>query len=212
MSPDAPGIANPYAKRVFGFALILGPLLLLASTIAYVTAGDGINDGVAGGTIGVWSCFVLAIAFVGMSRILDGVNRRGAAWLMAVALIGFTAGVAFNVQAIFIATYPEVVGDMVSGFALLAFLPWGWFAPLTFVMSGVLLARSGVVSWRTGIMFIVAGVLFVTARPARIDVVAVMGDVVLVLAMVPLGLSLLTASSGQANSVPADVEVGSSHA
>lgn len=214
VSLDAPGIDNPYAKRVFGIALILGPVLLLASTIAYVTAGDGINQGVAGGTIGVWSCFVLAIAFAGVSRILEGANRRGAMWLLVVALIGFTAGVGFNIEAIYSATYPETAEELVGGFAIFAFLPWGWFAPITFGMTGVLLARSGLVTWRTGALFIAAGILFVTARPARIDVVAVIGDVILILAMAPIGWALLsgTAITRGASATSSEAGIGPSHA
>ncbi|MGD9890725.1 MAG: hypothetical protein AB7R89_09035 [Dehalococcoidia bacterium] len=197
MNRDTRTTLTPFAARVYGVATILAPLLLLASTVAYITAGEGINEGVLGGTIGVWSAFAMTIAFVGILRLLEPRAPRAAVTLTVIALIGWAAGIAFNIEAIYVALIPELtverLNDAMTGgdaIAWLAFLPWGWFAPLTFVLSGIFLWRTHTVAPWTGILLIIGGVLFVTARPARIDVLAVTGDIVLVLALAPIGWSM----------------------
>ncbi|MGH9136189.1 MAG: hypothetical protein ACRD0G_03970 [Acidimicrobiales bacterium] len=192
------GAVSPTAARIYGAAAIVAPILLLASTVTYITAGDGINDGVLGGTIGVWSCFALAIAFVGLLRLLEPAAPKAAPILTIVALTGFAAGVAFNVQAIFTAYFGPQIDDFMDtvdgsdAIAVLAFLPWGWFAPVTFAATGIVLWRTrSTTRWSAGLL-VAAGVLFIASRPARIDPLAVISDVVLILALAPIGWSIVT--------------------
>jgi len=199
MSPDAQSTLTPFAARIYGTATIAAPLLLLASTLAFVTEGEGINEGVLGGTIGVWSAFAFAVAFVGILRLIEPSAPRAAAALTVLALIGFTAGVAFNVDAIYVALIPELtverLNDAMTGgdaIAILAFLPWGWFVPLTFVLTGVMLWRTHTVAPWSGILLIIGGILFVASRPERINALALTGDVVLVVALAPIGWAMLT--------------------
>jgi hypothetical protein len=192
------GTLPPVAARVSGIAAIAGPLLLLASTAAYVVDGEGINHGVLGGVIGVWSCFALAVAFMGTLRLLEPRAPRAAPILTAVAVTGFGAGVGFNIEAIYRGIIGSELDDTFTAavegpdaVALLGFLPWGWFVPLALVLSGAFLWRTGTVSGWSGALLIASGVLFVTARPARLDIIAMVGDGLLILALVPIGWALL---------------------
>lgn len=188
---------SPTAGRILGAALIAAPIVLLASTVAFITEGSGINNGVLGGTIGVWSCFALALAFIGLLRLVEPAAPTAAPILTIVAVIGFVAGAAFNVHAIFSATSGteiEKFFENVEGadaIAILAFLPWGWFAPVTFAATGILLWRTCSTPRSTAALLVAAGVLFISSRPARIEPLAVVGDVTLILALVPLGWSIL---------------------
>jgi hypothetical protein len=192
---------SPTSARFYGIVTIMAPLLLLASTVAYVSAGEGINHGVLGGVIGVWSCFTFALTFVGLARTLEPWAPRAAVTLTLIGVVGFTAGAGFNVDAIQRAiSGPAPDGAFeaaISGaepVVLLAFLPWGWFAPLAFILAGIFLWRARLVSWWSGALLIAGGVLFVTARPARVDLVAILGDGLLVLALVPIGLAMLASA------------------
>lgn len=188
---------NPMAARVYGWAIIVAPLLLLASTAAYLSVGGGINDGVLGGTIGVWSCFAFAIAFVGILRLLEPSAPRIAPILTAVALMAFAGGgVAFNIQALNLGAFGndflETNLDGADAVGIFAFLPWGLFVPLTFVLTGIMLWRTRAVARWSSALFIASGIMFVSARPARIDVLALTADAVIVLALVPIGWAMLT--------------------
>lgn len=189
----------PTFARITGFAAILAPVLLLVSTVAYLTAGGGINDGVLGGTVGVWSCIAFAVASMGICRLAEPHAPRAAPIVTVVAFAGWVGGAAFNVQAMFLEKYgndflADVTGDEAAGsewVGFFAFLPWGWMAPLGFILMGWLLWRTRVVAtWVAGLLAL-GGVLFVTGRPARIDVVAVSTDLVLTTALVMVGLELL---------------------
>lgn len=192
----AGGPISPMAARVYGWAAIAAPILLLLSTVTFITEGDGINDGVFGGTIGVWSCFALAVAFAGILRILEPAAPTAAPILTAVGLTGFAAGVAFNVQAIFTAHFgPEIDDflDTVDGsdtIAILAFLPWGLLTPVTLAATGAVLWRTRSVPRRSAGLLMVGGVLFVASRPARIEPLAVLADCTLVAALAPIGWTI----------------------
>jgi hypothetical protein len=185
------------AHRAYGAAAIAGPLLLLASTIAFITAGDGINDGVFGGTLSVWAAIALGIALVGILRRLEPLAPRAAGILTLTAIAGVAGGTAFSVGAIYLPVYdlgPDAPFDAVEGadaIAAFAFLPWGWLIPFTLTLTGLLCWRTGALPRRQAALMIAGGVLFVAGRPARIEPVAVVTDLVLVAALAPIGWAML---------------------
>lgn len=192
---------SPVFARVTASAGVLGALCLLVSTVLYITDGRGINDGVLGGTVGVWSCIGLAIGSVGVFRLLEPRAPKAAPIAGAVALAGLSSGTAFNVQALYLAKYDQdFLADVTAGsdndwFGFFAFLPWGWMAPVGFVLIGWLVWRTAVARPWAGGLFVLGGVLFVTGRPARIDAIAIATDVVLVLAFLSITPALLRAAT-----------------
>lgn len=204
--------ASRPGHRFFALAVVAGPILLLLSDVAYVVAGDGINDGVLGGTIGVWSCFVLAWAFIGLSNTLRREAPRGALALLILAIPAFVGGgVAFNVEALHrdhfgtsILEAALVAGDADALIGVFSFLPWGWMGPASFVLLGVLVWRSPALPTWAGALGVLGGVLFVVARPATIDALAIACDVVLVAAMAPLGLAMLSGRRDDRPDLPAE--------
>lgn len=181
--------------RIFGVAVVLAPILFLLSDVAYISAGGGVNDGVLGGTIGVWSCFVFAFAFVGIARVIESVSPRGATVLLAVAMPGFVAGSAFNAQAIHLGYFGEDFVNTVSEgsdlIGLLAFLPWGWFGPLSFVVAGILVWRTQTFPRWNAILLVAGGILFISTRPIAFDPGVMIADVTLALAVIPIGVAMI---------------------
>jgi hypothetical protein len=189
---------SPAAARVHGCATIIAPVLLLASTLAFISE-DGINDGVLGGTFGVWSTFAFVVGFVGIYRMIEPRLPRIGPIFMALTLIGFTAGTAFNVQAMYYGAYgTDLLADLSEGrlpdapaVGIFAFLPWGLLVPATLVGTGVLLWVSRSVPTWSSALVMLGGVLFVASRPERINALAIVADVVMVLAMAPIGWTLM---------------------
>lgn len=185
-------------QRLLALAAVVGPVVFLLSDVAYITAGNGINNGVLGGTIGVWSVFLLAWAFLGISRALEPVAPRGALTLLVLAVPMVAGGTAFNVNAIHLDHFGNdftgvIEGDAAIGF--LAFLPWGWFAPLSFAVAGIFVWRTAIAPRWAGALTALTGLLFIAARPAQIDALAILCDVTMVVGMVPIGLALLRHAS-----------------
>lgn len=187
--------ASPVTTRITGVAAIAAPLLLLVSTVAYLTDGGGINDGVVGGTIGVWSCLAFLLAFAGISRALEPHALRTAPILMSVMLLGCAGGIAFNIDGVLSASFGREAVDAATDerpFSILAYLPWGLCFPAGLIGTGALMWRTRVPTRRTAALVAAGGLLFVSSRPARVDALAVLADAVLVLALVPICWSLLS--------------------
>lgn len=194
---DTSHALSPFAGRVYGTAVILAPLLLMASSLAYIVDGEGINHGVLGGVIGAWSAFTMVIALMAVLRLLEPRAPRAATLLTVVALIGFSAGMAFNVTAV-LETITELddaidAAIAVEPVAFFAWLPWGVFAPISLVLIGIALWRTHTSAW-SGALLIAGGVLFVVSRMERIGALALVADGVLVLALAPIGWAMLTGS------------------
>jgi hypothetical protein len=182
--------------RFLAVAVILGPVLFLLSDAAYLFAGNGINNGVLGGTIGVWSCFVLGWAFIGLSRMLEPVAPRGSLALLILAIPAVCAGAGFNVNGLHWDLFGQdfleaTFTDASATIGLLAFLPWGWFMPASLVVAGVLVWRTRTAPTWAAAVTVIAGVLFLAGRPAGIDPVVIAADLALVAGLVPIGLAML---------------------
>jgi hypothetical protein len=200
-----PGLIRP-ARRAYAIAIFAAPVLMLLSTIAFITDGEGINEGVVGGTIGVWTAVAFVIAFVGIGRMLEPLSPRWALAVTLLASIGFTAGVAFNVDAIFVGLIgPELdtaIDEAIDEggtnlVGIFAFIPGGWFAPISMVVTGIALWRTKIVPRWSGALLLAGGILFVIARPERIDILAIVADVVIFAALIPVGLAMLGTQSAR---------------
>lgn len=197
------GSLTARSARLTAGAAILAPALLLTSTLVFVLAENGINNGVAGGVLNLWSCIVFIAAFAGIYRTLDPDRPRTAWWLTAVAGAAFIGGAAFSVSAAYEAALGSDTVLLVQEahpFSLLAFVPWGWCAPLTFILAGAFLWRAGVVPWWNGSLMILGGILFVIGRPARIDAIAIATDIVLIIGLGAFALRLLRSANRAAAS------------
>lgn len=189
-------------QRFLALTLVAAPVVFLVSDVAYITAGNGINNGVLGGTIGVWSVFLLGWAFLGISRALEPVAPRGALTLLMLAVPMVVGGAAFNVTGIHWDLFGNDLDDIAASggggaIGLLAFLPWGWFAPVSFVVAGIFVWRTAIAPRWAGLVTVLTGVLFLSARPAGIDFLAIICDVTMVLGLVPIGLALLRRASNK---------------
>ncbi len=185
-------------QRLLAVAAVAGPVVFLLSDVAYLTAGNGINNGVLGGTIGVWSVFLLGWAFLGISRALEPAAPRGALTLLVLAVPMVAGGAAFNVNGIHWDHFGNDfmgVTDGDAAFGFLAFLPWGWFAPASFVVAGIFVWRTAIAPRWAAALTGLTGLLFISARPAQVDALAIVCDVTMVLGMVPIGLALLRHAS-----------------
>src|SRR5688500_3212275 len=66
--------------RILSGAMVVAPVLLLLSTVANMTNGEGMNNGEAGGVLQVWGMAAYALVAVGLTRLLEERSPRAAAW------------------------------------------------------------------------------------------------------------------------------------
>jgi len=194
--------------RLFGAAVVVAPVLLLLSTVVYITTGGGVNDGVAGGTIGIWTCFLFVIGYVGIARALEPAAPKASLVLAVLAIVGLMTGYGYNLEAI----HAEHLGEDIwstsfdNPLGYLAFDPWGLFLPLALVLTAFLIWRTPVFPVATAVPLLLGGLLFVPSREAGIAPLAVVADVGLVLGLVPIGLAML--ARPQPSAATPDVALG----
>jgi hypothetical protein len=180
--------------RLFAGAMILGPLLLLGSSIASA-AGGGLNEDELGGALQVYAFVAMALVAIGVVRAVEPAFPRASAALLAFAVLGCGAGVGFGVDSIHAAlpggTHLE---DAESAAGTLALMLPGAIFPLSFAALGVALWRARVSPTASGPLLVAAGLLFPVANVPDIGALTVVANALFVVALWPLGITWLRQS------------------
>jgi hypothetical protein len=181
-------------------ALVIAPVLLLASTIAYVANGEGMNDGELAGAVQVWASIGFALGIVGLTRRFERAAPRASAWLLVAGLCGAAASVAYGIDSIQVAMFgTESIQDTDSAVGPLALQLPGILFPLALCGIGVMLARTRTAPAIAAVALAVGAVLFPIARIPDLEAVALVGDGVLLIA---LGAIVWSASTSSARLQP----------
>lgn len=177
--------------RLLGGATLVAPVLLLASSLAYL-AGEGTGVGQAGGVIQFWAFVAFALAVVGLTGALEIRAPRAATALLALGMAGALAGAGFGIDAVRadLAGGARLIDAQTVASILVTNLP-GVVFPLVLIGLGVLLGRGGAQPRWAAVALGIGGALFPLSRIGSIEGLAVVGDVVLLAALVPLGLRLM---------------------
>ena len=177
--------------RLFAGAMILGPVLLLGSAVAYV-AGGGLAQDELGGALQVYAFVALTVVAIGIARAVERALPRASAALLAFALLGCGAGVGFGIDSIHAALpggTPLEDADSAAG-SLALFVPGAIF-PLSFAALGVALWRARVSPKASGPLLFAASLLFPIANIPDSEAIAVTANALFVVALWPLGMTWL---------------------
>jgi hypothetical protein len=177
--------------RLFAGAMIVGPVLLLASSVAFA-AGGGLNEDELGGALLVYAFVALTVVAIGIARAVEPALPRASAALLAFAVLGCGAGVGFGIDSIH-AALPGGTGleDADSAAATLALLVPGAIFPLSFAALGVALWRARVSPRASGPLLVAASLLFPIANIPDSAAIAVTANALFVVALWPLGITWL---------------------
>jgi hypothetical protein len=178
-------------RRLFAGAMILGPVLLLGSSVAYV-AGGGLSNDELGGALQVYAFVALTVVAIGIARALERALPRASAALLAFAVLGCGAGVGFGIDSIHAAS-PGGTGleDADSAAGTLALFVPGAIFPLSFAALGVALWRARVSPRPSGPLLVAASLLFPVANIPDSEAIAVTANALFVVALWPLGMTWL---------------------
>ena len=177
--------------RLFAGAMILGPVLLLGSSVAFA-AGGGLNEDELGGALLVYAFVALTVVAIGIARAVERALPRASAALLAFAVLGCGAGVGFGIDSIH-AGLPGGTGleDADSAAGTLALFVPGAIFPLSFAALGVALWRARVSPRWSGPLLVAASLLFPIANIPDSEAIAVTANALFVVALWPLGITWL---------------------
>src|SRR5688572_25661413 len=102
--------------------MIVAPLLLFCSTVAYAVGG-GINNDRTGGAVQVYAMAVWFLVVIGLTRLLEVPFPRAAATLTVVGALGVAGGVAYGVDSIQVAATGVSAEELGAAGALALYLP-----------------------------------------------------------------------------------------
>ena len=172
--------------------MVLGPLLLVGSGIAFVTGDDGHNADELGGALLVYAFVALTIAGIGLARLVEPRWPRLSSVLLAFSVLGCASGVGFGIDSIHAALPGGTnLEDADSAAAIVSLFIPGAIFPLSFAALGAALWRAEVKPAVCGPLLVVAALLFAAGNIPDIDALLIIGDAMFVVALAPLGLARL---------------------
>jgi hypothetical protein len=177
--------------RLFAGAMILGPVLLLGSSIAFA-AGGGLNEDELGGALLVYAFVAMTVVAIGIARAVERALPRASAALLAFAVLGCGAGVGFGIDSIHAALPGGTdLEDADSAAGTVALMVPGAIFPLSFAALGVALWRARISPTPSGPLLVAASLLFPVANIPDSEAIAVTANALFIVALWPLGITWL---------------------
>lgn len=171
--------------RVIGLATIIGPLLGVASSIAW--AADAAEPRAI---LQFWAMIGFAFVFVGIARRLEPRSAVAAATVLVLGLVGCAGGIAYATEAAFVEYFDiERLNDRETAATFLMLRLPGITFPLSLLASAALLWRHQLVGVRHAGLLALGAVGFPLSRIPEIPALAIAADLLLAAAVVPLGLA-----------------------
>ena len=181
-------------NRVNAAAVMAAPVVLLASTVAYVLR-DGLGKDAAGAAIQVYSAAAFAIALLTLTGLLSKFSPRLSAVLTVTGAIGAVGVAGWAIDSL-VASYAPAAAvsehddSIAAQFAM--FMP-GVIFPLTMFVLGIALAKTGAVRRGYGLTVALGAACFPVSRIGNVEALALVADALLVAGLVPIGWSLWAA-------------------
>jgi len=184
-------------ERLTGWAIILAPIVLLASSVVYWIEGD-FNASELGGMLLVFAFCLFAVAFVGLTRPLESKAPMAAALLLVFGIVTAVVGAGHGVDTIWaaIADQPRLIDQATESRSLtagaIALAPLGAAFPLVVIGLGVMYDRADLSPRWVAVLLIAAGVMFPVGRILNVGPVVLATDVLFLVAFGKIGLDVLT--------------------
>jgi hypothetical protein len=182
--------------RLFRVAAVVGPLFLLASSVAWLGGDDQAE---LRGILTFWAMPFLALAAYGVAGRLQGSSPVGRAVVTALVAIGSCAGAGFATEISMVEHFGVerlMEHDTPSAFLALG-LPGPMF-PLGLVLLGFLSFRHRTLPRAQALLLAAGGVLFPLSRIPQVAPLAVVTDVLLLAALAPVAFVAGRGSGAQA--------------
>ena len=173
-------------------AMVIGPILVFASTVAWVADQEG-----ARAVLQIWGLIGLGIVLAGLAHRLRLTAPFGAAALLVLGLAGTSVGVAYGLEIAMVDYFGvERLNEQEVMTAHLGLQLPGLMFPLSLLVTAVLGQRHGLFGMPAAVLLGVAAVAFPASRVPAEAGIALVADGLLLAALVPVGLASLRATRG----------------
>lgn len=167
-------------------ALVLAPLLLLASSIAYIIAGE-FGEESAGGLLQVLSMAMFVLALMALVARIEGTAPRAAGAFLLLGCLGCAGGVSYGIDAIVIANGGPDLNELTGAATIVKVI--GPIFPLVFIGIGLTIWRTGLVPVAGAVAIVVGAVMFPVSRIGGIAPLAIAADSLLLIGLAVVAMT-----------------------
>jgi hypothetical protein len=177
---------------VVDLAMIIGPILVFASTVAWVADQEG-----ARAVLQIWGMIGLGMVLAGLAHRLRLTVPLGAAAILVLGLAGTSVGTAYGLEIAMVDYFGvERLNEQEVLTAHLGLQLPGLMFPLSLLVTAVLGRRHGMFGAPAAVLLGVAAVAFPASRIPAEAGIALVADGLLLAALAPVGLASLRAARG----------------
>jgi hypothetical protein len=177
---------------VVDLAMIIGPILVFASTVAWVADQEG-----ARAVLQIWGMIGLGMVLAGLAHRLRLTVPLGAAAILVLGLAGTSVGTAYGLEIAMVDYFGvERLNEQEVLTAHLGLQLPGLMFPLSLLVTAVLGRRHGMFGAPAAVLLGVAAAAFPASRIPAEAGIALVADGLLLAALAPVGLASLRAARG----------------
>jgi hypothetical protein len=193
---SAIGDPSDPTARLMRVAAVVGPLLLAASSVAWL-GGDDTEE--LRGILTFWALPFMALAVYGVAARLQGRSPAGRAVVTALVAIGACAGAGFAIEINMVEHFGvERLMEQDTPSAMLALGMPGLCFPLSLIALGLLSFSYRTLPRAQALLLAAGGVLFPLSRIPQVAGLALVADVLLIAALAPVAFSARRGSTAAA--------------
>jgi hypothetical protein len=198
LTSPAQSTATSPSERLIGVATIVGPLLMLGSTVAWLADADEARS-----ILIMWAMIGFGLTLVGFSGRLRTDAPGGSAAVLGLGMMGTCAGAAYAAEAAIVEHFAiERLNEQTTMSATLVLQVPGLTFPLSIIAAAVLSWRSGLLRPGHAAALAAGAAAFPASRVPEVAEIALLGDALLCAALVPIGLAVLRGAHPASGSAP----------
>ncbi len=170
---------NPEKLNLVAF--YAAPLCLIASSLAYIVLGNGMNNGVVGGFIQCAAMFLFTFPMLGLTK-LSADKLPGFSLVFRILLVfGCFMGFLFGVDSVLNATQPNAYSILEMDKSMYVFMmTFGPIWPIALGIFGIVAGVKKILPVLHSILLSISGFSFPVGRIPKIEVLYIFTDLLLV--------------------------------
>jgi len=190
LTPPARSTAASPSDRLIGAATIIGPLLMLGSTVAWLAEAEETRA-----VLIMWAMIGFGLTLVGFSGRLRAATPGGAAVVLGLGMVGTCAGAAYAAEAAIVEHFGiERLNEQTTMSATLVLQLPGLTFPLSIIAAAVLSWRHGLLRPGHAAALAAGAAAFPASRVPEVAEIALLGDALLCAALIPIGIAILSSA------------------
>ena len=164
----------------------LAPLALLSSSVLYIIAGDGMNNGVLGGFVQCAAMFLFIFPMMSITRFIGHAIPLTALIMRILLILGCVMGFTFGIDSVLNATQPNGYTILEMKYTSTMLWTLGPIWPVCLGVTGLIGLFRKLLPTLPALLLALAGFSFPAGRIPKIDFLYLLTDLLMIIAFAVL--------------------------